>query len=475
MAKLSRISYVWGVFTLLALVCEASAPHVRGFVRTQNTQFVLNGSPFLFNGFNSYWMMHVAAEPSERQKISGVLREAAVVGLTVCRTWAFSDGGDRALQMSPGVYDERVFQALDFVISEAQKYEIRLILSFVNNFNDFGGRAQYVQWAQSAGEQISGDDDFYTNPVVMVYYKNHIKRVLTRFNTINRIAYKDDPTVMAWELMNEPRCEADYSGKTVHGWVQEMAAYTKSLDNQHLLDVGMEGFYGDSMPEKKQNNPGYQVGTDFISSNLIKEVDFATIHAYPDIWLSGQSEEVQMGFMQRWMLSHWTDSRIILKKPLVFAEFGKSKKDSGFTMSERDSFLSEIYRNIYNFARRGTMGGGLVWQIMVEGMDSYYDGYEILLSQNPSTSGIIASQSQKMSALGNMLNRLHALLLTNPNHGNHAHMMNRPHGLTWQKPHHHTSRRPYTIGKHGKMHSKPGNEMHGHVFPKPHEGSRSLS
>jgi mannan endo-1,4-beta-mannosidase len=66
--------------------------------------------------------------------------------------------------------------------------------------------------------------------------------------------------------------------------VEEMADYTKSLDSNHLLEVGMEGFYGDSMPEKKQYNPGYQVGTDYISNNLVKEIDFATIHAYPDIW-----------------------------------------------------------------------------------------------------------------------------------------------------------------------------------------------
>ncbi|KAF5937909.1 hypothetical protein HYC85_025415 [Camellia sinensis] len=63
-----------------------------------------------------------------------------------------------------------------------------------------------------------------------------------------------------------------------------MAADVKSIDNQHLLEIGMEGFYGDSMPERKLVNPSYQVGTDFIRSNLIKDIDFTTIHAYPDIW-----------------------------------------------------------------------------------------------------------------------------------------------------------------------------------------------
>ena len=81
-----------------------------GFVKIQGNQFVLNGSPFLFNGFNSYWMMHIGVDPAHRGKVSEVFRDAAASGLSVCRTWAFSDGGYQALQVSPGVYDERVFQ-----------------------------------------------------------------------------------------------------------------------------------------------------------------------------------------------------------------------------------------------------------------------------------------------------------------------------------------------------------------------------
>ncbi|XP_068649068.1 mannan endo-1,4-beta-mannosidase 5-like [Aristolochia californica] len=401
MAKSARISCILGIFTLLFLLCGArNAPLGGGFVQTRGTQFMLDGSPFLFNGFNSYWMMHVAADPAERPKVSTVFRDAAAAGLTVCRTWAFSDGGDGALQISPGVYDERVFQGLDFVVAEASKYGIRLILSLVNNFGDYGGRPQYVKWAQNGGVQVQGDDDFYTNPVVKSYYKNHIKRAVTRFNTITKTMYKDDPTIMAWELINEPRCQADYSGNTVDGWVKEMASFTKSLDQKHLLEIGMEGFYGDSVPERKQFNPGYQVGTDFIKSNLLQEIDFTTIHAYPDIWLSGQSDEAQIDFMQRWMMSHSTDSGTIIKKPLVFSEFGKSKKDPGVSMYSRDVYLGAVYRNIYNAARStGAVGGGLVWHLMAEGMEPYYDGYEIILSQQLSTDRVIAQQSHQMSAL----------------------------------------------------------------------------
>lgn len=63
-----------------------------------------------------------------------------------------------------------------------------------------------------------------------------------------------------------------------------MAAYVKSIDRNHLLEAGLEGFYGESSPQKKQFNPGFQVGTDYISNNLISGIDFATVHSYPDQW-----------------------------------------------------------------------------------------------------------------------------------------------------------------------------------------------
>lgn len=99
------------LFILAPLVCEGRFLRVTpGFVQTKGTEFELNGSPFLFNGFNSYWMMNVAADPNQRYKVSNVFREASAAGLTVCRTWAFSDGGNNALQISPGLYNEPVFQ-----------------------------------------------------------------------------------------------------------------------------------------------------------------------------------------------------------------------------------------------------------------------------------------------------------------------------------------------------------------------------
>jgi len=67
-----------------------------------------------------------------------------------------------------------ILKGLDFVISEARRYGIKVILSFANNYESFGGKKQYVNWARSHGQYLNSDDEFFRNSVVKGYYKNHI-------------------------------------------------------------------------------------------------------------------------------------------------------------------------------------------------------------------------------------------------------------------------------------------------------------
>ncbi|KAK6792945.1 hypothetical protein RDI58_012026 [Solanum bulbocastanum] len=374
------------------------------FIKTKGVHFMLNESPFYANGFNAYWLMLIGSDPSQRHKVSSVLQNAATHGLTVGRTWAFSDAGYSPLQFSPGFYNENMFQGLDYAIHEAGKNGIKLILSLVNNYNDFGGKNQYVNWAKSQGQSLTSEDDFYTNSVVKGYFKNHIKAVVTRNNSISGIAYKDDPTIMAWELMNEPRCSSDLSGSTVQSWISEMASYTKSIDSNHLVEAGLEGFYGNSDTQK---NPNFQVGTDFIANNQIPEIDFATVHSYPDQWLTGQDDEAQLNFLTNWLKVHIEDSQTILKKPIIFAEFGKTTKGPGFTPQQRDIIFNTVYSSIFSSAKGGgAAAGGLFWHLLAEGMDSFKDGYEIILSESSSVSDIIIQQSKRLNKIRKMYARL---------------------------------------------------------------------
>ncbi|KAK7280679.1 hypothetical protein RJT34_25746 [Clitoria ternatea] len=371
-----------------------------GFVKTRGVQLLLNEKPYYANGYNAYWLMYMASDPSQRNKVSSAFQEATNHGLNLARIWAFSDGGYKPLQHSPGSYNEDMFLGLDFVISEARKYGTKLMLSLVNNYDDFGGKKQYVDWARSEGQSISSEDDFFTNHVVKGYFKNHIKSILTRRNNFTGVTYKDDPTIMAWELMNEIRCSSDQSGNTVQAWITEMASYLKSIDGNHLLEAGLEGFYGQS---KQESNPNFLVGTDFIANNQIPDIDFATVHSYPDQWLPGSSYEDQISFLDHWLNEHIQDAQNTIQKPVLFAEFGVPIKHASSDSAFRDQFFNMVYSVIYSSASDGGAAvGGLFWQLLVQGMDSFRDGYEVIFNENSSTTNLIAQESQKLNRIRKM-------------------------------------------------------------------------
>ncbi|XP_019071661.1 mannan endo-1,4-beta-mannosidase 4 isoform X1 [Solanum lycopersicum] len=326
------------------------------FVYTDGTHFALNGKSLYINGFNAYWLMYIAYDPSTRIKVTNTFQQASKYKMNVARTWAFSHGGSRPLQSAPGVYNEQMFQGLDFVISEAKKYGIHLIMSLVNNWDAFGGKKQYVEWAVQRGQKLTSDDDFFTNPMVKGFYKNNVKN-----------------------------------------WVLEMAGYLKSIDSNHLLEIGLEGFYGNDM---RQYNPNsYIFGTNFISNNQVQGIDFTTIHMYPNQWLPGLTQEAQDKWASQWIQVHIDDSKM-LKKPLLIAEFGKSTKTPGYTVAKRDNYFEKIYGTIFNCAKSGgPCGGGLFWQVLGQGMSSFDDGYQVVLQESPSTSRVILLQSLRLSKL----------------------------------------------------------------------------
>ncbi|KAL6636594.1 hypothetical protein ACP70R_024166 [Stipagrostis hirtigluma subsp. patula] len=374
-----------------------------GVVGVDGTRFVVDGGRTIyFSGFNAYWLMLMASDPARRGKVTAAFRQAAAHGLNLARTWAFSDGGDRPLQSSPGVYDEAMFQGLDFVIAEARRHGVYLLLCLTNNFHDFGGKRQYIRWARDAGHRdLAADDDFFNSTVVKGYYKNHVKTVLTRVNTFTGVAYKDDPTIFGWELMNEPRCDADPTGAMVQAWVEEMAPYVKSIDGEHLVTAGLEGFYGDGAHESKDLNPwGIYYGTNFIATHRAAGVDFATIHLYPDVWLWGSGAGEQLAFFKNWTQSHVEDTERYLGKPLLVTEYGKFLWEGVANRTQRNYFLGMVLDSIYDSAAAGgPLVGGAFWQLLDDGMDTLRDGYEIILPEDRRAASIISSHSRQLAEL----------------------------------------------------------------------------
>lgn len=111
---------------------------------------------------------------------------------------------------------------------------------------------------------------------------------------------------------------------------------------------------------------------------------------------------VELEFLKRWVNDHIQDAQQVLKKPILLTEWGKSLSDPGHNITQRDALLNETYSAIYESASSGGAAvGGMFWQQLVEGMDSYRDGYEIILSEPSTTVKLISDHAEKQSHLGN--------------------------------------------------------------------------
>lgn len=112
-----------------------------GFVGVNHTRFVLlhheSAEPLnevYINGWNSYWLMEESIGGPSRRRVSEMLKRGAHMGLTVCRTWAFSDGpGPNSLQIRPGVFNERLFKVF-FLLFWIFFINIRINCSLYINF-----------------------------------------------------------------------------------------------------------------------------------------------------------------------------------------------------------------------------------------------------------------------------------------------------------------------------------------------------
>jgi mannan endo-1,4-beta-mannosidase len=175
------------------------------------------------------------------QLVRSLLDRAQAAGLNVLRTWAHPVSPQYALQPAPGQYNEAAFRGLDYLLDEARKRGVRLLLALTDNWQPTGGADQFVSWAGGATHE-----DFFTAERAPALYKEHVRVVLTRVNTVNGQAYRDDPTIFAWDLINEPRCYR--CGAALERWVKEMAAFVKSIDPNHLL-TGETHRGGSAAPE----------------------------------------------------------------------------------------------------------------------------------------------------------------------------------------------------------------------------------
>jgi len=154
------------------------------------------------------------------------------LGGRVLRTYCFSVEGGRNVQGKLAHiysenghirYNEELFRDVDRGLAIAAEQKVRVIIPLVDNWEWFGG---YAEWAK-----LAHAENFWDDPKARAAFKDFIVWLLNRRNTVTGKLYKDDPTILAWELGNE-------IDKASSSWITDMSAFIKQHDTHHLLIDG---------------------------------------------------------------------------------------------------------------------------------------------------------------------------------------------------------------------------------------------
>src|SRR5690242_6222788 len=125
---------------------------------------------------------------------------------------------------------------LDRAIKLAAERNIRLILTLTNYFPDYGGMHQYQKWL---GLPVL--NDFYRAPAATMMFKHWLGSIIARHNALTSTPYIEDPTILAWEIANEPRCPGE-DPQVLTDWITEISAFMRSKLRNQLIAAGEEGF-----------------------------------------------------------------------------------------------------------------------------------------------------------------------------------------------------------------------------------------
>jgi len=399
---------------------DPGRPKAAAFVTAKDGRFSLDGRPYYFVGANFWQGMNLGVDGprGDRPRLLRELDRLRGLGVTNLRVMASSEGPNTepyrivpALMTSPGEYDGSVLDGLDFLLAEMGKRGMRAVMVLNNFWQWSGGMAQYVSWREQTPIPYPGDYEkfiayaakFYSYPECQDWYRDHIAMLVDRTNPYTGLKYRDDPAVFSWELGNEPR-------RYPQTWIDETAAYIKSLDPNHMVTTGSEGA------------PPGEPRQDFVKTHSAPGIDYVTIHIWPQNWdwydpkrpatYKTTAEPRAMAYFRK-----LADETRAMGKPLVLEEFGlardwatkRNNLDPASPTANRDLYYAALYKLVLDsIASGGPAAGDNFWAWAGEarpGMSWVGDpphepaGWYSVYDADASTLALIADHAKKIAEL----------------------------------------------------------------------------
>lgn len=347
--------------TLFSIASFAS----ENFVIVEGVQFKKSDKPYYIAGTNMWYAAYLGS-PSKvgnRKRLVKELDALKKMGVNNLRVLAVSEKSDINSAVKPattngfGNYDENLLIGLDYLLMELAKRDMTVVL-YLNNFWQWsGGMTQYMSWIDGKPVQdpnvtkdwtgfMAKSASFYQSEKAQTEFRRTIDKIVNRVNTINGKAYKDDATIMSWQLANEPRPgndQATAQEKEIYiDWIKKTTDYIRSLDGKHLISTGSEGLWG-SVRDKQL----------FVDAHSLPNVNYLTYHMWIRNWSWFDQYKPEETWNSGWqkgqdyLHSHidWANE---MKMPIVLEEFGLDRDIGSYDIKAKTQYRDRFYQHVFD-------------------------------------------------------------------------------------------------------------------------------
>ena len=296
-----------GATVLLAALACWSGARAEGFVKAEGTRLTLDGQPYravgvniphlaqAYNGTWHHWKQIYGTQAAMRQSVVDAVADAERCEMRFVRFFGapgYPKGTAELYLKDKAEY----WRQMDELFALCRQHHLKLVPSLGALFT----------WASVCGEPRTA----ILNPQSKTYAAayGYVREFVTR--------YKDDPTVLMWELENESFLHADvdvtgqralpkgvfpegasayretYTAEdslrfdTLVRFYREMTSFIKGLDANHLVTSGDSGVREESLC-RRQTYPKFKWRQDTLSEHLAnlvesqpKPLDLFSLHDY---------------------------------------------------------------------------------------------------------------------------------------------------------------------------------------------------
>lgn len=363
------------------------------FIKINGKNFELNGKPYYFIGTNFWYGCYLGSsgKTGNRERLVRELDRLQEIGLTNLRILAASESSyikkslEPAIQFEPEIYNEELLDGLDYLIFEMSKRKMHAVVILNNYWEWSGGFVAYNYWTKY-GEVIDPYDSlqawdkfmdysssFFKNEKGNNLFKKYLEKIIKRKNTYTGTYYYEEPTIMAWQLANEPRPGSgtlSFSNQTCFfDWINETARFIKSIDQNHLVSTGSEGVIG-----------SLQIDSIYVKAHQSNYIDYLTFHLWIKNWnwYDGRNPKATYPSAEKNAIEYFNKHLSIarkMNKPIVLEEFGLGRDNENYEPNSstiyRDKYFDFLLSTIYDSIKAGAaIGGANFWAWAGEGRNN---------------------------------------------------------------------------------------------------------